>query len=45
MNYSVETKSKVLEMLEHFMMGEHGKRMAPKTPEDMAGDAIGEEGK
>jgi hypothetical protein len=31
MDNSTAMKSKVLEMLEHFMMGEHGKRMKPKV--------------
>ena len=31
MDNSSKMKSKVLEMLEQFMMGEHGKRMKPKV--------------
>lgn len=33
MDKSTAVKSKVLEMLEQFMMGEHGKRMHPKAIE------------
>lgn len=41
MDKSIAMKSKVLQMLEDFMMGEHGKRLSPKPVSEMAGKSMG----